>query len=146
MNVTLIAVDKLREPYLRSGCGMYLKRLSPVLPVQVIEVKAAGAEVEARAILRHVARDAVLWALDGAGVALSSTDLAAKLGDVARSGRNALVLAVGGADGLHTSVLERAALRWSLSKLTLLHEMARLIVLEQLYRAIKISRQEPYHR
>jgi len=146
MNVTIVAVDKLRERYLDIGCGMYLKRLLPLLPVRVAEIKAADPQVEARAILRSVGRDAQLWALAADGVQLSSTDLAAKLHSAAQSGRNALVLVIGGAQGLHASVLERADFRWSLSSLTLLHEMARLVVLEQLYRAMKIARNEPYHR
>ncbi|HYK53090.1 MAG TPA: 23S rRNA (pseudouridine(1915)-N(3))-methyltransferase RlmH, partial [Candidatus Eremiobacteraceae bacterium] len=66
--------------------------------------------------------------------------------DVERSGKRRLVIAIGGPQGLDETVLARADLRWSLSPLTFLHEMARLIALEQLYRAAKILRGEPYHR
>jgi 23S rRNA (pseudouridine1915-N3)-methyltransferase len=150
MNVTIVAVGKLRERYIREGCDEYLKRLAPYAGVEIIEVRSAqGASArasEGRDILARVADGASLWALDRVGVALSSTDLAREVSGLERSGVRRLVLAIGGADGLDASVCERADLRWSLSPLTFLHEMTRLIVLEQLYRAAKINRGEPYHR
>jgi 23S rRNA (pseudouridine1915-N3)-methyltransferase len=78
--------------------------------------------------------------------AVITRHVASALKKLKGSGRRRLVVAIGGARGLADSVLERADLVWSLSQLTLLHEMARLIALEQLYRAIKINRGEPYHR
>jgi 23S rRNA (pseudouridine1915-N3)-methyltransferase len=72
--------------------------------------------------------------------------LASRLQSVERSGTRHLALVIGGAEGLGEAVLSRANFVWSLSPLTFLHEMARLLVLEQLYRAVKINRGEPYHR
>jgi len=150
MNVAIVAVDKLREPYARTGCALYLERLSRYFGVTVIETrKEAGTGavlLEGRAILERIDDDDIVWALDRAGIAMSSTDLARRVGDVERSGRRRLVIAIGGPEGLDETVLARAELRWSLSPLTFLHEMARLIALEQLYRAVKILRGEPYHR
>ncbi len=150
MNVVVLAVDKLREPYLRDGCALYLKRLAPYMRVSVVETrKASGAgarEVEAEDLLARLHRDDVVWALDGSGAMLSSEELAEQLGAVGRSGARRLVLAIGGPDGLSPRVIQRADLCWSLSRLTFLHEMARLVALEQLYRAAKIARDEPYHR
>lgn len=146
MNVLIIAVDKLRERYVREGCALYVKRLSPLVPVSVEEVKSGTMETEARAILKRVPEHAALWALDREGSSLSSVELSRRFADVQRSGRNILAIAIGGPEGLHASVLRRAEFRWSLSALTLLHEMARLVALEQLYRALKIARGEPYHR
>jgi 23S rRNA (pseudouridine1915-N3)-methyltransferase len=150
MNVAIVAVDKLREPYARAACDLYLERLRRYFGVTVIEIrKETGAyamATEGRRMLERVDDADVMWALDRTGAALSSTDLASRFGDVERSGRRRLVLTIGGADGLDASVLARADLRWSLSPLTFVHEMARLIALEQIYRAVKILRGEPYHR
>jgi len=148
--VTIISVDRLGEPYSRTGCTLYLERLQRYFGVTVIETRkeTGPSEVllEGRGILERIDDDDVVWALDRVGVALSSTELANRVADVERSGKRRLVIAIGGPQGLDESVLARADLRWSLSPLTFLHEMARLIALEQLYRAAKISRGEPYHR
>lgn len=150
MNVAIVAVDKLREPYALDGCALYLERLRRYFGVSVVETrKETGSDavaLEGRKILARIDDDDIVWALDRAGVAMSSIDLARRISDVERSGKRRLVIAIGGPEGLDERVLARADLRWSLSPLTFLHEMARLIALEQLYRAAKIARGEPYHR
>lgn len=146
MNLTVIAIDKLREPYAREGCAIYAAKLAPYLPLRVIEVKPQSIDVEGRAMLARVDEDSLVWALDREGVMLSSLELARALASAQRSGRRRLTTLIGGAEGLHASCIARADFRWSLSPLTFLHEMARLIALEQLFRAIKIDRGEPYHR
>ena len=147
MHIVIIAVDKLREPYLRDGCALYLERLSAFGSVSVREIRPPGnITAEGQAILRAVSAEDALWALDQRGRMLSSLDVAAALKKVEASGRRRLAIAIGGASGLAESVRKRADLLWSLSHLTFLHEMARLIALEQLYRAMKINRNEPYHR
>ena len=150
MNVAIIAVDRLREPYLREGCSLYVRRLSPYMTVTSIEVKKGEADdarvVEGKRLLAQLRDGDVVWALDRDGRALASDTLAVKIAGVERSGAHRLALLIGGAGGLDDAVLRRADFRWSLSPLTFLHEMARLIVLEQLYRAMKIGRREPYHR
>jgi len=150
MRVAVIAVGKLREAYVRSGCELYVKRLRPYYAVETIEVrKGSGtttAAEEGRSILGRIEPTDVVWALDRTGDAFASPALAKRIADLERAGHRRLVLAIGGAEGLAEAVLLRADLQWSLSPLTFLHEMARLIVLEQLYRAAKIARGEPYHR
>jgi 23S rRNA (pseudouridine1915-N3)-methyltransferase len=150
VNVEIVAVDKLREPYLKEGCDLYVQRLAPLLPVTVTQIRPAagddGISAEGEAILRRVADGAVFWALDQTGKTITSHELARKLKSVEQAGSHKLVLAIGGANGLSHAVRTRADFIWSLSELTFLHEMARLIVLEQLYRAAKINRGEPYHR
>jgi 23S rRNA (pseudouridine1915-N3)-methyltransferase len=149
MNITLIAVDKLRDPHIRAACAEYQKRLAPYFRVDVVELRASrdGVATAAEAQNMLARADGIpLWALDRAGTALTSNALAKKLSVAERSGARGLAFAIGGADGLHASVLSRADFRWSLSALTFLHEMSRLVVLEQLYRAAKINRGEPYHR
>jgi 23S rRNA (pseudouridine1915-N3)-methyltransferase len=150
VNVDLIAVDRVREPYVRSGCSLYLARLRDVMPVDVIEVRRSaqsdGVVIEGERILERVPQGALLWALDERGQQLTSTSLAARINKVQQSGKRRLCFAIGGDRGISDGVRTRAELLWSLSPLTFLHEMARLIVLEQLYRAAKINRGEPYHR
>jgi 23S rRNA (pseudouridine1915-N3)-methyltransferase len=146
VKLTLVAIDKLREPYAREGCAHYAAKLGPYLPVETIEIKPQALEAEGRAMLARVRADSLVWALDRQGEMPSSVALARKLADAERSGRSRLTLLIGGPDGLHASCVERADFRWSLSALTFLHEMARLIALEQLFRAVKINRGEPYHR
>ena len=142
----LIAVDKLREPYAREGCAFYAAKLEPYLPVEAIEIKPQTVEAEGRAMLARIRPESLTWALDREGDMPSSLALARRLADAERSGRSRLTLLIGGAEGLHPDALARADFRWSLSALTFLHEMARLIALEQLFRAVKINRREPYHR
>lgn len=150
MKIEIIAVDKVREPYLQDGCALYEQRLQPLLPVSIYEVRSSatdnGVALEGEAILRRVGSDILLWALDQSGHNMTSHELARKLSSAEQSGCRRLVLAIGGAAGLSPAVRKRADFVWSLSELTFLHEMARLIVLEQLYRAAKINRGEPYHR
>ena len=150
MIVTVVAVGRLREAYIRDGCQLYLKRLRPLVPVTVLEVRSAkhagDVAAEADAMLKVVGSDDLLWALDQRGEAMSSNELARSLAAAERSGRRRLVFAIGGPSGLGPKLVARADVTWSLSELTFLHEMARLIALEQIYRAIKINRGEPYHR
>ena len=150
MNLLIIAVDKLREAYVRNGCELYVKRLRPYHAVTTVEVRkgsgAAASADEGRRILERIAPTDVVWALEREGDAIASTTLAKRIALLERAGHRRMVLAIGGVEGLSEAVLARADLRWSLSPLTFLHEMTRLIVLEQLYRAAKIARGEPYHR
>lgn len=150
MNIEILAVDKVRKPYLREACGVYVKRLGPLVPVTITEIRPAvstdNISVEAKRILDRVDDESLLWALDASGRQLSSVALAAKIDAAQRSGKRRLALVIGGDRGLGEAVRVRADFVWSLSQLTFLHEMARFIVLEQLYRAVKINRGEPYHR
>lgn len=146
MRVTIAAVDKLREAYLREGCARYQALLKRHLPVEFAEVKAGTKAVEARLLLARIEAGSVVWALDREGAMLSSTGLARELKKLEDLGTRRLTLLIGGAEGLDAACSARADFAWSLSPLTFLHEMTRLIVLEQLYRAVKINRGEPYHR
>lgn len=146
MNVDLIAVGRIREPYVREGCALYLTRLEPLLPVRTVEVKPSTMAEEGAALLQRCPEGSTVWALDRTGEELSSESLARRVRSIERSGARRFALVIGGAEGLARAVIARADFVWSLSQLTLLHEMARLVVLEQLYRAVKINRGEPYHR
>jgi 23S rRNA (pseudouridine1915-N3)-methyltransferase len=140
VKLTVLAVGKLREAWVQDGCAEYAKRMRGKLPLEVIELR------DDDELVRRLPPRAELWALDERGKQLSSEELAAALGKRMTSGSAGLAFAIGGADGLPASLLERAAFRWSLGRLTLPHRLARLVLIEQLYRALSILRNEPYHR
>ena len=152
MLIRLIAVDRLRSPYVAEACADFRKRLAPYHSYEEVEVRPGDgrdARVamrdESARILRHVRDDDRMWLLDRAGTQLSSPQLAKRLEDAGRSGARRLTLVVAGAHGADPALRVRADFLWSLSELAFLHEWARAIVLEQLYRAAKIARNEPYH-
>jgi 23S rRNA (pseudouridine1915-N3)-methyltransferase len=140
VKLTLLSVGKLREAWVRDGCDEYEKRVRARLPLEVIELKAASE------IARRLPARFEVWALDERGRELSSAELAGELGRRMSSGAAGLALLIGGADGLPEDILKSAKMRWSLGRLTLPHRLARLVVVEQLYRALSIVRGEPYHR
>jgi 23S rRNA (pseudouridine1915-N3)-methyltransferase len=148
----LIAVDRLRSPYVAAACDDMRERLSRYHTYQEIEVRAgdgsdppAAMRDEAGRILRQLRPDDRVWLLDRSGLELSSPQLASRLEAVTRDGAQRLTLVIAGTYGAAPSLIERANFSWSLSPLTFLHEWARMLVLEQLYRAAKIARDEPYH-
>jgi 23S rRNA (pseudouridine1915-N3)-methyltransferase len=152
MQLRIIAVGKLRERYLSAACADFRTRLAPYHRLEEIEVRAAdGAHpaaamaAEATAILRHVAAHEQVWLLERSGTELSSVELAERIEQLGIAGISRITFVIAGTYGAAPALLERADVRWSLSKLTLLHEWARALVLEQLYRATKIARDEPYH-
>ena len=140
MKLVLLAVGKLKDAWVQAGCDEYARRVKARLPLEIVEARAEG-DLLKRLPARHR-----FWALDERGRELSSDELAQSLKRLMDSGEQGLALAIGGADGLPDEVLARADFRWSLGRLTLPHRLARLVVLEQLYRALSILRGEPYHR
>jgi 23S rRNA (pseudouridine1915-N3)-methyltransferase len=152
MKLRLIAVGKVREPYVAAACDDFSRRLRRYERLDLVEVAAThGGEPEramreeGERILKLVAPGDSLWLLERSGEQLSSIELSEKLQSLAHTGTRTLTIAVAGTFGASPALLARAELRWSLSRLTLLHEWARALVLEQLYRAAKIARNEPYH-
>jgi 23S rRNA (pseudouridine1915-N3)-methyltransferase len=150
--VRCIAVDRIRTPYVAAACDDMRTRLSRYHAYQEIEVRAgdgtdpvSAMRDEAERIARHLRPDDVVWLLERGGTQLSSPQLATRLDAVARDGTQRLTVVIAGTFGAAPSVIERANFAWSLSQLTFLHEWARMLVLEQLYRAAKIARNEPYH-
>lgn len=141
------------RPALREVCDDYARRLRRYGRLQEIEVREAGrapsAEVgrarEAAALLERLPRGARLVALTRSGTAWSSAEVARRL-DRWRSAGGPLAFAVGGSHGLGPEVLQRAEALWSFGPLTLPHELARVVLLEQLYRAFAILEGRPYHK
>jgi 23S rRNA (pseudouridine1915-N3)-methyltransferase len=140
VKLTIVAVGKLRESWVREGCAEYEKRVRARLPIEVIELKSAGE------IARRLPARAEVWALDERGREWSSSELAGQLKQRMSSGSPGVALLIGGADGLPAEVIAGAQVKWSLGRLTLPHRLVRLVLLEQLYRALSIVRGEPYHR
>lgn len=151
VEITVLAVGKLR-PFYREACEEYGKRLKRYLPFHEVEIREGrGGTVEETErdeggrMLKKVPDRAVVIALAREGTPWSSTDLAARLQGWNLANRP-LVFLVGGSTGLGRDILDRADQRWSLGPLTLPHELARVVVYEQLYRACTILRGEPYHK
>lgn len=151
MRYKIAAVGRLRRGFYADGCSHYLNRIQAFGRAEVIEVKdARGGDaeqqlsMEADALL--AAADGRLIALDEKGRSFRSLELAGRLDELELSGDSTVTLVIGGAEGLHDKVRKAAQELWSLSPLTLPHELARLVLLEQLYRAETIRKGHPYHR
>lgn len=139
MQYHVVAVGRLKQAALRAACDDYLSRLRHYARVEEREVRD-----EAR-ILRAVPEDSRLVALTREGEPWTSVDLSQWTARWELESRD-IAFAMGGAEGLPQAVLERAERIFSLSRLTFPHELARLLLYEQLYRAYTIRRGEPYHR
>jgi len=139
MRYRLVAVGRVKNPALRAACDEYIDRLRHYTRVEEREVKE-----EAR-VLGAVPEGTRLVALTRRGEEWTSGQLAEWTGRWEMDGRD-VTFAIGGADTLPDEVLRKAERLWSLSRLTLPHELARVVVYEQLYRAHTIRRGEPYHR
>lgn len=139
MRYQVIAVGRIRDAALRAACDEYRSRLERYTRITEREVK------DETRVRGAVPADARLVALSRTGTAWSSRDLATRTAAWDQDGRT-VVFAIGGADALPADVLDAAEEVWSLSALTLPHELARVLLYEQLYRAFTIRRGEPYHR
>lgn len=146
MRLRLLCVGKLSQEYLRDGCALFEERLRRYLPVVVEELreqKTVAAEGEL--LLARIPAGAFAVVLDQRGRGLTSEELAQLLERHMVAGTGEWVLVIGGAHGLSEQVRRRADLLLSLSAMTLPHQLARLLLLEQLYRGCTIIRNEPYH-
>lgn len=155
MKVWVLAVGRPR-PLLRAAIEEYEQRAARYWSLESIEVRAEKAvpgmpndrvrSAESARLLERVSANAELVALTRAGEPWDSAQLAHHLQDLAVSGRPGIAFLIGGALGLSAEAVNRASRRLSLSALTLPHELARLVLTEQLYRAGTIVRGEPYHK
>jgi 23S rRNA (pseudouridine1915-N3)-methyltransferase len=152
VQVSIVAVGKLR-PYFREACDDYLRRMKRYLPVAEIEVREAARapkaeaqrEEEAGRLRAKIPAGSTVVALAREGQGWSSVDLARAV-EQWRLDARPVALVIGGSRGLAPGLIAGAHARWSLGPLTLPHELARVVVAEQLYRAMTILRGEPYHK
>lgn len=159
MRITLICVGKLKEKYLTQGVEEYVKRLGRYSSLEIIEVadektpdnapEAISTSIkrkEGDRILKAVKDDSYCIALAINGSMLSSEELAEKIDLLGISGISHICFIIGGSLGLSEEVLKRSDYKLSFSKMTFPHQLMRLILLEQIYRAFRINYNEPYHK
>lgn len=158
MKITIIAVGKIKEKYLTAGIAEFTKRLTPYCRLSILELdeermpdnpspaeKAKVLDKEGERIRKHIKDDTHCILLDVAGKQASSEELSEKLDKLAVNGKSDITFVIGGAFGLSPEVVKAANERLSFSKMTFTHQMIRLLLVEQIYRAFRISRGEPYH-
>jgi 23S rRNA (pseudouridine1915-N3)-methyltransferase len=140
VKLVVVAAGRLKEREVRSIADDYLGRIRRYVKCDEIEVKSATDLAAA------VPEGALLVALEVDGDALSSTELSRRVERWSSTGKGVVAFVIGGAEGIPRALSQRAAARISLSKLTLPHRLARVLLLEQLYRSLSILRGEPYAR
>ena len=159
MNIKIICCGKLKESYLTDTVNDYKKRLSRFAPVEIIEVadekipeNASSAEEtiavtrEGERILSKIQSSDYVIAMAIQGSSYTSESFSEHIGTLRDSGKNTLAFLIGGSLGLSDAVYKRANETISLSRMTFPHRIARILILEQLYRAFKILHHEPYHK
>lgn len=159
MNITIVTVGKLKEKYLKMGMDEFDKRLKAYAKMNLVEVADEKApeslseadmelvkKKEADRILAKISPDAYVIALAIEGKMKTSEQLAADIESLMTYGRSKVVFVIGGSLGLHDSIYKRADELLSFSKMTFPHQMMKLILMEQVYRAFRIMKGEPYHK
>ena len=158
LNIKIICVGRLKEKYWTAACDEYMKRLGGYCSPKIIEVRetrlpanpsaadeAGVIEAEGRAVLSRIEAGDYVIAMDVRGKELSSEEIAGKISEIAfNSSRISFI--IGGSLGLSDAVRRRADIRISFGRITLPHQLARVVLLEQLYRAFKINAGETYHK
>jgi 23S rRNA (pseudouridine1915-N3)-methyltransferase len=139
VKIVVLAVGKLRDRHVAALCDDYLARARRHLPVEIVDVD------DDAALARRWPKDGETIALEPGGVSWTTGELARQVERRMTHGTRALTFVVGGADGIPAALVAKAHLRLSLSALTLPHRIARLLLCEQIYRALTIIRGEPYH-
>jgi len=159
MNITVISVGKIKEKFIVDGIKEYSKRLSKYCKLKIIEVddekapeNLSEAEMkiiknkEGEKILNKINSNTYIIALAIEGKNLSSEQLSSKIDDLALNGQSDITFIIGGSLGISDEVLKKSHFKLSFSKMTFPHQLMKLILLEQIYRAFRISRGEPYHK
>jgi len=158
MKITIVCAGKIKEKYLSAGIAEFMKRLKPFAQVEIREIheekmpdSPSDAEKEqvltreGEKLLKLVPEGSYLFVLDVFGKEKSSEELAASIDKLGLSGRSNITFLIGGAFGLSSEVRKSADELLSFSRMTFTHQMVRLLLVEQIYRAFKINRGEKYH-
>lgn len=146
MKITLLCVGKLKESYFAEAAAEYAKRLKIYSKIKIIEIEKPGMDKGSAAIEKHLTRGVLKIALVIGGKQMSSKEFAEFIQYAATHGTSEIMFIIGGAYGLSDSVIEKCDYRLSLSKFTFPHQLARVILLEQLYRAFTIIGNTPYNK
>lgn len=158
MKFTFLTIGKIKEKWMRQGIDEYLKRLSPIAKVEILSpdeekmpenpspaLKEKVMEKEGEKLLKYLKDEDFLILLDLKGKPVTSEELAHIIRQKMLSGTSHFFFMIGGPYGNGENIRKRANLKISISAMTFTHQMARLILAEQVYRAMKIIRHEPYH-
>ena len=156
MKIKIIALGNIKEKFLKEGIDEFLKRLTPYASIEIIELTPVeirdenltqkALEQEGEKILANIKNDSFVITMEILGKQLSSEDFAQKINEISMSGISELVFIIGSSCGLSPTVSNRANFKLSFSKMTFLHQFARLLLVEQIYRAFKILKGETYHK
>ena len=159
MNIKIITVGKLKEKYLKQGIAEYVKRLGSYCKLEIIEVNDEKVpenlsekemeqvkDKEGERILAKISETSYVFALAINGKQYDSVEFSKDIEQLGIRGKSDLVFIIGGSIGLSDSVLKRANEQISFGKLTFPHQLMRLVLVEQVYRAFRISKGEPYHK
>ena len=159
MKITIVTVGKIKEKYLRDAIAEYTKRLSKYCKLDIVEVadektpdNASAAvedgirQKEGERILKNIPDDAYVITLEIEGKMLDSVELSKKIEQLGVQGKSHICFVIGGSIGLGPDILKRSNYALSFSKMTFPHQLMRVILLEQIYRAYRIQMKEPYHK
>lgn len=156
MNIKIIATGKIKEKFLKDGIDEFLKRLKPYASVEIAELSPAdikdenlinkALDEEGEKILTLIKPHSYVITLEIKGKMLSSEELAEKIQSLTNDGIGEIIFVIGSSFGLSKNVSNRADFKLSMSKMTFLHQFARLLLVEQIYRAFKIIKCETYHK
>lgn len=159
MNITIVSVGKLKEKYLKMGIDEYVKRLGSYAKIELTEVpdekapeQLSEAEMEivkkkeGERILTKLSPDTYVIALAINGKMKTSEEMAADIESLMTYGKSKIAFVIGGSLGLHDDVLKRADEKQSFGKMTLPHQLMKLVLIEQIYRSFRIIKGEPYHK
>lgn len=159
LNINIICIGKLKEKYLRDASAEYSKRLTAFCKLNIIELDEyslpdnpsdaqikQGLEKEGKAILDKIQKDAFVYAMCIEGKQRSSPALSKEIQDIALNGNSNITFIIGGSFGLSGEVKKRANMKLSMSEMTFPHQLARIMLLEQIYRAFQISSGGKYHK
>ncbi|MGO1370156.1 MAG: 23S rRNA (pseudouridine(1915)-N(3))-methyltransferase RlmH [Senegalia sp. (in: firmicutes)] len=159
MNITVIAVGKIKEKYIINGIKEFTKRLSAYSKLKIIEIKDEATKEnmskseediiknkEGEKILSKIPNNSYIISLCIEGKQLKSEELSKKIDDLGVKGISSITFIIGGSIGLSDQVVKKSDFKLSFSKMTFPHQLMRLILLEQIYRAFRISKGEPYHK
>ena len=158
MKITIACVGKIKEKYLTAGIDEFTKRLTPFCKLETVAIneekmpenpspaeKEQVLEKETQRLLAIIPENSYVILLDVIGKQLSSPELASKIDALALSGNSHITFVIGGAFGYTDALRKRADFALSFSKMTFTHQMIRLLLIEQIYRAYKISNNQKYH-